>query len=359
MATVTKVGKKWYAVYKNQYGIWTRKAGYADKSETLKLAQRLEDQNKRILIGDLDPAAEAMRIQRSKPIESHIQQFESHIRSHKRTLNHIQYTITDLRRFVEFTKIQHSAAITVPIVDGWRNHCLTVGYQKHNHKNFKPTPDSVKTVNRRIASLKAFLTFLVGFGGVERNVLATYKPLVTAGHETFNRRALTSGEVKLLIENTSDLNRKLIYQFALKTGFRRSEISSMTPDNFNFKAKTITINARQSKRKTENQQIPMHNDLIKPLQELCKGLNADDKVFKMPAKDDLVSLLKSDCTACGIDSTDIDFHALRHTFCSLLAEQGIRPEVLIRLARHKNLATTMQYYVHVRPESESEAINRL
>lgn len=146
MASVQKRGKKWYSIYKNQYGLWCQKVGYSDKSETLRLAQRLEDESKRILSGDLDPAVEAQRIQRSKPIEAHIQQFESHIRSNKRTLKHVRYTIQDIRRFVEFSKVQHASAINLPVVDLWRNHCLNVGYQKHTHINFKPTPDSPKTI---------------------------------------------------------------------------------------------------------------------------------------------------------------------------------------------------------------------
>jgi integrase len=359
MASVVKVGRKWYAIYKNQYGIWTRKAGYADKSMTVKLAARLSDESQRILSGDLDPSIESQRIQRAKPVEAHILQFEEHIRSNKRSLNHIQYTILDIRRFVDFSGVQHAAVINIPMVDMWRNHCLTVGYPKHMLPGFKPKPDSVKTVNRRISSLKAFLTFLTGFGGVERNVLANYKPLNVVGHETFNRRAMTKAEVDLLIANTPDSNRKLIYLFALRTGFRRSEIEAMTPSNFNFRSKTITIGASQSKRKTENQQIPMHVALIEPLKAICNGKADNEPVFNMPDKNDIVRLLKSDCVKAGVDPTDIDFHSLRHTFCSLLAESGIRPEVLIRLARHKNLSTTMRYYVHVRPESEAEALNKI
>ena len=132
----------------------------------------------------------------------------------------------------------------------------------------------------------------------------------------------------------------------------------MTPVNFDFVNKTITVSPLCSKRKSESQRIPMHNELIEPLQTVCNGKNGTDKIFSFAGKR-LVKNLKADCQAVGIDPTDIDFHALRHTFCSLLAESGIRAEVLIRLARHKNLATTMRYYVHIPPESEAEAINRI
>ncbi|MHB1768617.1 MAG: tyrosine-type recombinase/integrase [Phycisphaerae bacterium] len=358
MASVQKRGNKWYAIFKNQYGLWSQKSGYSDKAMTMRLAQKLEDENKRILSGDLDPAAEQARIQRSKPVESHINQYESHLQSHRRHKYYIQGNILDIRYFFEFSKLTHASAVTIPMVDAWRNHCLTVGYKKKAH-SINPTPDSIKTVNRRITSLKMFLNFLVSFGGVERNVLIAYKMLNSVGHETFHRRSLTESEVELLLSKTPDEKRKMIYQFALQTGFRLSEIESMTPSNFDFKNKLIRINAIQSKRKTENQIIPIHNELFAPLRNACKGLNPDDKVFKFGRKNNIVPLLRADCAACGIDTTDIDFHALRHTFCSLLAETGIRPEVLSKLARHKQISTTMRYYVHVRPESEAEALNKL
>ena len=44
----------------------------------------------------------------------------------------------------------------------------------------------------------------------------------------------------------------------------------------------------------------------------------------------------------------MDFHALRHTYCSWLAASGISPKELMTLARHTDARLTLGRYSHVR-----------
>ena len=52
-------------------------------------------------------------------------------------------------------------------------------------------------------------------------------------------------------------------------------------------------------------------------------------------------------------------HALRHTFLSLAAAQGVHPSVMMRLAGHKNPNITMKIYTHVNMESKREAMDAM
>lgn len=359
MATVQKRGMKWYAIFTDHQGRQRQKSGYTDKTETIRLANRLEDEARRIRLGDVDPQADARRIERAKPANDHLASFKAHMASKKRHPKHIAYTAKDVERCFAHAGITSAAQLTLPQVDAWRSSCLNTGYPEHHDQNGTPTPDSRKTANRRIASVRAFLRFLHRIGAVERVVTDGYELLDTKGHETKQRRALSADESRQLLASCPDVHRREIYRFALLTGFRRSEIASMTPASFDFSHRTITVLASDAKHKGDHQIIPMHKALIVPLTQLCQGKEAGAAIFTFCAEKNVVKVLLGDCKEAGIDTTHVDFHALRHTYISGLAEQNIRPEILMKLARHRQLQTTLRYYVHFRPDDERAAIDRL
>ena len=63
-------------------------------------------------------------------------------------------------------------------------------------------------------------------------------------------------------------------------------------------------------------------------------------------------MLVRDLAAVGIERMDaierrIDFHALRHTFASLLQAAGVTPRVAMELMRHNDLRLTAMTYADV------------
>ena len=61
-----------------------------------------------------------------------------------------------------------------------------------------------------------------------------------------------------------------------------------------------------------------------------------------------VTLLK-DLADCGIKGVDehgrhLDFHALRHTFATMLARAGVSPRVAMELMRHSDMRLTAKTY---------------
>jgi integrase len=85
-------------------------------------------------------------------------------------------------------------------------------------------------------------------------------------------------------------------------------------------------------------------------------------VFRIPERRHKASaLFKADLAAAGIPYRDedglvADFHALRHTFISNLANGGVHPKVAQALARHSTITITMDRYSHTRHEEETEAL---
>jgi len=59
------------------------------------------------------------------------------------------------------------------------------------------------------------------------------------------------------------------------------------------------------------------------------------------------------------ETGNLDFHALRHTFGSLLAASGIHPKVAQELMRHSDINLTMSRYTHVFHGQEADAVAKL
>ena len=55
----------------------------------------------------------------------------------------------------------------------------------------------------------------------------------------------------------------------------------------------------------------------------------------------------------------VRFHDLRHTYASLLAAQGVRPEVVAKLMGHANATVTLSIYTHLWPEHLDDAVASL
>jgi integrase len=74
-------------------------------------------------------------------------------------------------------------------------------------------------------------------------------------------------------------------------------------------------------------------------------------------------MLKLDLVAAGIEyQTEegvADFHALRHTFGTLLARSGVLPQEAQRLMRHSDINLTMGIYTHLRLWDMAKAVDRL
>jgi integrase len=103
----------------------------------------------------------------------------------------------------------------------------------------------------------------------------------------------------------------------------------------------------------------MHSDLRPILKPLCDNRQLDDPVFDMPPRTDVAKLVRADCKTAGVDPTHVDFHALRHTMITRLAEKNVHPKIVQILAGHADISTTLNYYTHFKTTDETAAINLL
>ncbi|HZZ42449.1 MAG TPA: site-specific integrase [Tepidisphaeraceae bacterium] len=347
MASVIKVGKKWYVKLYDANGKQRKVKGYTEKSETMKLAARLENEKTAIQRGDLDPQLEMKKTERAKAVVTHIEEYKTFLRAKGNSTNHVSYTIRDIKQFITFSGVKHAAEITRAAVDRWRMNLMEQG------------TDSRRTINRRVGSLQAFLRQLQQTGGVTDYVLHKYPKLKVAGHAKRKRRSLAPAETTKLIAQCQDPERKDVYRVALLTGLRHNEIVRLTPAAIDLDRGTITVHAKDPRHKDRIDVIPLHTRLISMMKDRTKEKGKDQPMFDVPRRGIAAKLLRADCVAAGVDTSDVDFHALRHTFVTRLAETNVHPKIAQVLARHANVETTLSFYTHFHTDDERKALSSL
>src|SRR2546421_12476457 len=75
-------------------------------------------------------------------------------------------------------------------------------------------------------------------------------------------------------------------------------------------------------------------------------------------------MLRIDLGAAGIPFADADgkvcdFHALRHSYITLLERSGVSPKLAQELARHSDIRLTMNVYTHTRLHDLAGAVEGL
>lgn len=157
----------------------------------------------------------------------------------------------------------------------------------------------------------------------------------------------------------------MLYRIALGTGLRANEIRTLTPAAFDLEGNppTVTVKACYSKHRRKDVQ-PLVPSLADVLAEYLKNRPADEAAFAMPEKTNVARMLRADLADADIPHKDasghvVDFHALRHTYISLLALAGVAPKVLMDLARHSDINLTMGFYSHTLVSDRADALSVL
>ena len=103
------------------------------------------------------------------------------------------------------------------------------------------------------------------------------------------------------------------------------------------------------------------HDTAEELRGFLRGKLQTARAFTMPKANQVVKMLRADLGAAKIEYRDdsgrvVDFHALRHSFGSMLAASSVHPKTAQKLMRHSTISLTMDRYSHVYREQEAAAI---
>jgi integrase len=209
------------------------------------------------------------------------------------------------------------------------------------------------TINRELAFLKNLFTIAMAWGKASENPV---KQVKTFREENGLTRFLTEEEeARLLAHCGADLKPLVIT--ALPTGFRKSELLSLTWGNVGFRNRLIRVEAGYAKN-GEARSLPMNEVLTQTLQagKLNQSTapafcNRKGQPYRDPD-----SAFATAIRRAGI--TDFTFHDLRHTFASRLVMAGVDLATVKELMGHRHIAMTLRY-AHLAPSHKRSAVEVL
>lgn len=186
------------------------------------------------------------------------------------------------------------------------------------------------------------------------------------------RLALTDAEAAALLAicppTPSGRCRRACYALALEAGLRRADIRQLRVGQVRLggAAPYLELSA-ESTKSGRYETVPATGLLVDALAPLLERRGRRALVVSLDGVRPRIvtcARLRADLAAAGValdDALDrrVDLHALRHTFVTRLARAGVHPKVAQRLARHRQLATTMDIYTHTGYSDGVEAIGKL
>ncbi len=233
---------------------------------------------------------------------------------------------------------------------------------------------SAQTYNAYLQSLKQFCIWMVMEQRASCSPIKHLRGLNVRADRRHVRRPLTLDEShRLLLTTTGEPTRfgmtgperSMLYRLALDTGLRANELRSLTRASFDLDSDrpTVTVAASYSKRRREDRQ-PLRAELVEALRCYLATKAPAAPAFPMPRKENVSKMIRADLWGAGIARLDeagrvVDFHALRHTFITNLAQSGVHPKTAQALARHSTIKLTMDRYSHSFREDEEAAVEAL
>jgi excisionase family DNA binding protein len=220
------------------------------------------------------------------------------------------------------------------------------------------------TVNRYIVAVRGFTRWLVKAKRIGSDPLESLSLVNAAVDVRRARRELTADELRRLFAAARGSNRTfrgltgedrfMLYLVAAGTGFRASALANLTPNDFDLNADppTVTLPARFAKnRKTKVQPLP--SDVAAALRPYLDRKPAGSPVWGGTWASGCAGaeMLRRDLEAVGIpyavegpDGPEYaDFHALRHTYLTMLGRNGVDLRTAQELAGHSTPLLTARY----------------
>lgn len=213
------------------------------------------------------------------------------------------------------------------------------------------------------------------------------------------REAMSKEDTLKFLEYAENLDTGHNYLLAVKimlgTGLRVGEITGVTWDDVDFKAKTINIDKQFtliagggkheyhiSTPKTESsiRKVPMSDDVLEMMHEhkaqtyfqsLKYGVNIDGYsgfVFHTRTGLPILASRINDYLTKTVNSYNkthkdklpkISCHTMRHTFCTRMAELGINPKSLQYIMGHSSYKTTADVYITETENHAQEEFERI
>lgn len=213
---------------------------------------------------------------------------------------------------------------------------------------------SNSTVNRKIASLKAFYKFLLKIKQIQVSPLLKHKALKTEKklQIPFSEKELTDAlSQNLVAEGFQEVRDRLIVELFYTAGIRRTELIRLKLSNVNFGGGTIKVLGKRDKERI----LPILPVVVEQLLLYVKERSSLDLIVDheylfitkkgLKLSDSFVYRLINSYFSTVSEKVKKSPHILRHTFATHLLNNGADLNSVKELLGHSSLAST-QIYTH-------------
>lgn len=196
------------------------------------------------------------------------------------------------------------------------------------------------TINSRTDAITGLVRWAHEMGYLPSNPLSGLRRLEKIFVK--ERAAFTNDEIKKIISEANEED-AILYAVASFTGYRESELRSLTVGDVDFMAGIV--HCRKTKNKKDATQV-IPTALRDRLLSWCLGKSLDTPLLAM-SKNHPERRLYTYMRKLGIpklrNGKPRVFHSLRRTTATALGRSGIRPELAQRHMRHASVAMTRHY----------------
>jgi integrase len=246
------------------------------------------------------------------------------------------------------------------------------------------TPNNIRNINKL---LKIFFNRCIEDGALVKSPLPSSDKLPKTRQEALTNTALTDSDIVKLINACNSDIKHFPYLFACFTGLRAGELLALNYKDLDFKDGMITVNKSvkyltvdgvykpilsDPKTKESNRRVPIlpeiqnlllgHIDHIKQTHNVI-SISGNFLLFPSDSgtyrdSGNFLKTFKRLCEKLNI-TKGCTVHSLRHTFCTILARQGVSLLDASRLMGHSSVNTTANIYSHVSDDDKKNAVQKL
>jgi integrase len=211
------------------------------------------------------------------------------------------------------------------------------------------------TLNRVIASLVGMLNRAFEDGHItSRDAWARLQKF--RGADSARIARLSADEATKLI-NACPADFRQLVEAALLTGCRYGELCAIRARDFDYTSATLLVSESKSGKA---RRVPLNEEGKKFFESITAGKSAENAVLTkedgMPWKtSEQFRRISAACAAAKIIPA-INFHALRHSFASLLVEAGTPLAFVAEVLGHSDSRMVSKYYAHLAPSVVHDSI---
>jgi integrase len=234
--------------------------------------------------------------------------------------------------------------LTNPVLDVWVREQVIKGYQR-------------STINKHIHHMNRMLNLARhwGFIPMQNPTQANIKALILGD---YRQRFLSKEEISTLLKHSKASRHPFIYyiiSLLLNTGARIGEVRTIKWCDIDMPKRIWTVPRSKNGR---SRRIVLNSSAIKTLElarsrgsELFIPQSAHDYVFINPTTDTAYQSFDAAWykVRAAANLYDVRLHDLRHTFASLLVNQGVSLYEVQKLLGHSSIQMT-QRYAHLEPD---------